>query len=91
VVTASTASATASGSIVIGNAVALGVNHNPGAQSVTLSWPITNADTLLETSFDLGITSPWQWIATQPSSNGNSLSVTVPATDKQFFRIRRPW
>jgi hypothetical protein len=90
-VTASTASATASGSIMIGDPVVLGISHNTGDNSVTLAWPITTADTLLETSFDLGVTSPWQWIATPPVSNGSSLSVTVPATDKQFFRIRRPW
>ncbi|MEI6676187.1 MAG: PKD domain-containing protein [Verrucomicrobiota bacterium] len=91
VVTAATASTTVSGSIVIENPVALGVSHSTGNHSVTLSWPNTSADTLLETSFDLGVTSPWQWVATPPASNGNSLSVTVPATDKQFFRIRRPW
>jgi hypothetical protein len=58
---------------------------------VTLSWPNTLADTLLETSSDLGISSPWQWVPNPPAVIGNSLNVTLPASGKQFFRVSRPW
>ena len=59
--------------------------------TVTLSWPNTLADTLLETSSDLGYSSPWQWVPIPPTHNGNSLNVTLPVSGKQFFRVSRPW
>ena len=89
VVTVASATTTVSGTVVIDPPVALGISHT--GNSVTLSWPDSQADTLLETSPDLGISSPWQWISTPPAVNGNSLSITVPASGKQFFRVRRPW
>jgi hypothetical protein len=85
------ATSAVSGSIVISDAVAVAVNYTPVGNSVTLSWPNTTADTLLETSDSLGVTSPWQCLPTPPTLNGNTLSITVPATGKQFFRVSRPW
>lgn len=85
------ATTTASGMIAISQAVVVAVGHDPVSHTVTLSWPNTTADTLLETSDSLGVTSPWQWLPTPPTLNGNTLSITVPATGKQFFRVSRPW
>ena len=91
VVSVAGATTTVSGMIAISQAVVVAVGHDPVSNTVTLSWPNTTADTLLETSDSLGVTSPWQWLPTQPTLNGNTLSITVPATGKQFFRVSRPW
>ncbi len=91
VVSVAGASTTVSGTIVINEPVALAIGHDPVSNTVTLSWPNTTADSLLETSDSLGVTSPWQWLPTPPTINGNTLSITVPATGKQFFRVSRPW
>lgn len=85
------ATTTVSGTIAITEAVALAIGHDPAANTVTLSWPNTTADTQLESSDSLGTAAPWQWLPTPPTNNGGRLSVTVPATNKQFFRISRPW
>ena len=85
------ATTSASGTIVISAPVAVAIGYNAAARTVTLSWPNTTADTLLETSNSLGNAAPWQWLAIPPANNGTTLSITVPATDKQFFRVSRPW
>lgn len=91
VVSVAGATTTVSGTIVITAPVALAIGHDPVSNSVTLSWPNTTADTLLETSDSLGVTSPWQWLPTPPTNNGGTLSITIPAINKQFFRVSRPW
>ena len=84
-------SATVTGTLVIEKPVALDIRFNPAGNSVLLSWPNTLADTLLESSPDLGVTTPWQVVPTPPATSGNTLNVTQPASGKQFFRVRRPW
>ena len=85
------ASATVKGSIVISDPVALAITWSPEGNSVNLSWPNTIADTYLETSSDLGASSPWRWVPNPPSVTGNRLNVTLPASGNQFFRVSRPW
>ena len=87
--TLSTASTTTSGPIVIGNPVLLSVAHD--ANQVTLSWPSTIADTLLEDSGALGPSAQWLWVTNPPAAGPGMLSLTLPATGTEFFRIRRPW
>ena len=88
-VTASGATTTVTGTIVIDAPVALGIQSN--GSSITLSWPGTNADMLLQSSPDLGTTTPWQWVPIPPTTSGNTFSVTLPASGSQFYRISRPW
>ncbi len=87
--TVSTASTTANGSIVIGNPVQLGIAR-AGSQ-VTLSWPNTIADTLLEGTGVLGPSAQWLWVTNTPAAGPSLLSLTLPATGNEFFRVRRPW
>src|ERR1035437_7441334 len=87
--TLSTASTTSSGIIVIGNPVLLRVAR--AANQVTLSWPSTIADTLLEGSGALGPSAQWLWVTNTPTGGASLLSVTLPAPGNEFFRIRRPW
>jgi hypothetical protein len=87
--TLSTASTTTSGTIVIGNPVLLSVAHD--ANQVTFSWPNTIADTLLEGTSVLGPSAQWLWVTNPPAAGPGMLSLTLPATGTEFFRIRRPW
>jgi len=89
VITVGGTSTTSSGTIVVGDLVRLDIGKTGDA--VTLSWPDTAADTILESSPDLGLSSPWQWVPQTPASNGGTLNVTLPASGNQFFRITRPW
>ncbi len=86
---AATASVTNSGTITIGNPVVLGSTRAGG--SVTVAWPMSTADSLLESSGSLGPAAQWTWITNTPSSSGGLLYVTLPSAGNEFFRLRRPW
>jgi PKD repeat protein len=87
--TLSSARATNSGSILIGNPVMLGVAKAGG--SLTLSWPNTIADTLLEGTTVLGPSANWVPVTNPVSVGPNLLHVTVSATGNKFFRVRQLW
>ena len=87
--TVSTASTTINGSIVIGNPVQLGIAS--AGSLVTVSWPKTIADTLLEGSSVLGPSAQWQWITNTPTVGPSMISLTLPAAGTEFLRVRRPW
>jgi PKD repeat protein len=87
--TVSTSSTTTNGTIVIGNPVKLGVALAGG--QVTFTWPNTIADTLLERSSALGPSAHWLWVTNAPSAGPGSLSISLPASGNNYFRIRRPW
>ena len=89
VVTVGGTSTTSTGTIVVGNPVNLNISHT--GNMFTLSWPSTTADAFLESSPDLGISSPWQPVAQPPTTNGGTLNVTLPASGKQFYRLNRQW
>jgi hypothetical protein len=87
--TLSAASTTASGTIIIGDPALLSAAHT-GSQ-VTLTWPNTIADTLLEGTSVLGPSAQWLWVTNTPAAGPSLLSVTLPMAGNEFFRIRRPW
>jgi len=89
VASAAGATASASGTIVIGEPVALGISS--AGHFVTLFWPNTMADALLEGTGALELPSQWQWITNMPATSPSLFSVTLPAAGNQFFRVRRPW
>ena len=89
VATVSSATTTRTGTVVIGNAVAPAMNY--ADNTLTLSWPITVADALLEATGSLGSAPPWRWVTNAPTASGGLLSVTLPVSGNQFFRLRRPW
>ncbi len=89
IATASTASATNSGTITIEDPVRL--TTTSAGNLVTLSWPLTLADTLLEQSAVLVPSANWTTVTNAVSTGGGSISVTVPASENAFFRVRRPW
>jgi len=87
--TVSTASSVNSGSIIIGDPVQITLARAPN--QVTVSWPYTIADTLLEASGALGPSAQWQWVTNTPAAGPATLSVTLPTTANQYLRVRRPW
>lgn len=89
ITTVSTASTINNGTIVISAPVSLTTTR--GANSVTISWPNTIADTLLERSAGIGPTAHWTWVTNVPTSDPNTLHVTLPGSGPQFLRVRRPW
>ena len=86
---ASTASVTNTGAIVIGTPLVISATPSPG--EVTLSWPRSIADTLLERSPILGPTAQWVWVTNELNMDLETLSLTVPASGTGFYRVRRPW
>lgn len=89
VATVSGATAIRNGTIVIGDPVSLAMTY--AGNTATFSWPNTIADTLLETTSTLGPTTQWQWVTNSPIASASLLSVALPASGNQFFRVRRPW
>ena len=89
VASAATVATTNNGVIVIGNPVALEIAH--AGSSVTVSWPNTIADTLVEEASGFDVASPWSWLTNSPTKNPDFLSVMVTASSNRFFRVRRPW
>jgi hypothetical protein len=87
--TVSTASASANGNIMIGGPVHL--TSVQGAGQVTLSWPNTTSDTLLESSSTLGPSAQWSWVTNATTVGPDIISLTIPSDGEQFFRVRRPW
>jgi PKD repeat protein len=83
------AEAVTNGTITIGIPVSLGIACSGDA--VTVSWPNTIADTLLERSRTLGPTADWHWVTNTPVGSPALLQVTLPGSDSEFFRVRRPW
>ena len=87
--TVSNASTMVNGSIVIGNPVQLGIAS--AGSLVTLSWPNTIADTILEGSSVSGPSAQWQWITNTPAAGPSMISLTLPSAGTEFLRVRRPW
>jgi PKD repeat protein len=87
--TVSAASTTVNGSIVIGNPVQLAIAR--GRNQVTVSWPNTIADTLLEGTSTLGASAQWLWVTNTPTVGPGLISLTLPTTGNEFLRVRRPW
>jgi PKD repeat protein len=88
--TASSATATNAGQIVIGNPVLLASTASAG--QTTISWPLTAADSLLEQTGTLGIPAGWSVAPDAVRINTTTLSVTrTNPVGNGFFRLRRVW
>jgi Bacterial Ig domain/PKD domain len=79
---------TNSGTIVIGSAVAL--SAVPSGGGVSLAWPMTAADALLEQSPFLGAGAHWTICTNAVLSGSGAFSVLVPdAGSAGFYRLRK--
>jgi PKD repeat protein len=81
--------ASASGSITITDPVVL--NTSPAGSLLTLSWPTTLCDTLLEFSTSVGPGATWTWITNVPPNAPAMVMVNPAASGSSFYRVRRPW
>jgi hypothetical protein len=75
--------------IDIGNPMQLSAAR--AGNSITLSWPNTIVDTLLEGSGVPGPSAHWLWLTNSASTSPSLLNVTLPVSGNEFFRVRRPW
>ena len=99
--TAGTASATNSGDLTITAPVALALTVNApvnlalaAAQdsSLSLSWPQSLADVIVEQSDTLGAAANWNAVTNRPVIGPANASLNLPlAGGNRFFRIRQSW
>ncbi len=83
-----TATATQSGTIVIGNAIRLGMLKQPVGG--TILWPRTSADAVLENSPALETPTFWTAVTNSVSVTPYFFEVDVPAQQaSEFFRLRQ--
>ena len=87
--TVASVSVTNTGTIEIGVPISLSITRVDDL--ITLSWPNTLADTLLEGSSSLGPPGQWLSITNPPDFDADFLSITLPATGNEFFRVKRLW
>jgi hypothetical protein len=80
--------ATQSGAIQITAPMQLA--QSASGSTLTLSWPQTVADVVVESSVRLGAGANWYWVTN--GVNVGPTTIQVPMSgDQQFFRVRRPW
>jgi PKD repeat protein len=91
VATVGTVSATNAGNIAISAPVALAVAP-PQNSSLSLSWPQSMPDVVVEQTDTLGTNSKWTTVTNLPVIGPNNSSVNLPvAGGNRFFRVRQPW
>ncbi len=84
----SSKSTTNSGSILVGSPVLLSAAN--AGNLVTLSWPQTTADALLEGSDLVGPAAQWAVVTNAITAGAGTLSVTLPnSSAARFFRLRK--
>lgn len=59
----------------------------PSGNNVVLSWPITATAYHLQSAASLQAPVAWSAVGQTPLTNGASLTVTLPASGQQFFRL----
>ncbi len=89
VVTVSGKSTVDAGMILVGDPMGLALAH--AGNTITLSWPNTIADTLIEETATLGATASWAPATNAVNVSPNNLSITVSPTGNKFFRVRQLW
>jgi hypothetical protein len=57
--------------------------------SVTLSWPVSAAGSILKATSVLGPAASWQTVPDAPTLNGGVYQVTLPATGTKFYRLQK--
>jgi PKD repeat protein/ferredoxin len=92
VATVGTANAVNTGSIVVGAPAVLTMAPQQNSY-LSLSWPQSLADAIVEESDALGANSTWTVVTNLPLPGpDNSSVVSLPVADgNRFFRIRQPW
>jgi hypothetical protein len=68
----------------------LGITSSPSSDEITISWPASLADWVLETTTDPTDPQSWTQVTAQIVAVGGVLQVTVPNEgDQRFFRLRQ--
>ncbi|MDR3413675.1 MAG: PKD domain-containing protein [Formivibrio sp.] len=89
--TVGASNATNSGKISVKAPVALAMTASRYF-SLSLAWPSTLPDVVIEQSTTLGSTAQWTVVTNLPMAGPANSSVSLPvAGDNRFFRLRQPW
>lgn len=86
------ATTTNTGNIMIVGPVTPAILPSPGSGQVTIAWPLTVADAVLESTTNLDGSLPWLPVPHVSTVSNGVVSVSVPAANGgQYFRLRRVW
>ncbi len=92
VATIGTARATNSGSILISAPMALTMATDLQSSNLSLSWPNSAADVVVEATDQLGANATWTPVEVTPIAGPNGSTVALPiGQGVRFFRVRQPW
>ena len=82
------ASATATGTLSITGPMGLMANFTPA--TLTLTWPLTLADAVVEQTVALGASTEWSPVTNIPFANAGTWSLSLPRGSRDaFFRLRQ--
>ena len=85
------ASATNTGGITINAPVGVAMTPVAGG-ALTLAWPQSLPDVVVEQADTLGAGAQWTVVTNLPVSGAGKQSLSLPmASDRKFFRVRQPW
>jgi len=87
--TNSTASQTQTGTVTIQPPLSMSLQAT--TDTVSLAWPVSSADTILEYTSALDGSAPWVAVTNMPTPGNNSLQVALPKAGAGYFRSRRSW
>ncbi|HTY88603.1 MAG TPA: Ig-like domain-containing protein [Candidatus Acidoferrum sp.] len=87
IATVSGVSVTNTGNIAVGTPVRLAMSRSGNTLSFT--WPVTSADTLLEQSDVLGAAAHWTATTNAVMAGTNIFTLNLPAAGNGFFRVRQ--
>jgi hypothetical protein len=76
---------------VVGGTGAPSLTIHAGASTVTLTWPVTAEEYVLEEATQLAPAADWREITEEPLADGGNLSVTLElaSSGARFYRLRR--
>ena len=87
--TASNATASASGAIVIDAPMKVSLAGSAAGQ-LSIGW-LGGAATVLEESSSLGAGATWVAVTNPPVMGGNGVNLPVSANGSKFYRVRQAW
>lgn len=80
---------TQTGTLTIRSPVSVSLQATPS--TVSLAWPISSADTILEYTSALDGSAPWVAVTNAMTPGNDTMQVVLPKAGAGYFRTRRSW
>jgi hypothetical protein len=90
-VTCSAGGATVIKSGVIQITAPMRLTQTVAGEDLTISWPATLADVILESSPELGMGAHWSWVTEGVVTGPNEVRLPLSLAGNRYYRINRPW